>query len=64
MGLFKKKDAGPAKPIKLCKGCGAAMPIDALVCNNCGAKEKICKGCQKTIPTQQDRCMYCGTLNL
>ena len=64
MALFKKKEAAPSKPIKLCKGCGAAMAVDALQCKNCGAREKICQGCKKTIPIQQNRCMYCGALNL
>lgn len=64
MALFKKKEASSAKPVKLCKGCGAAMPVDALKCSNCGAREKICQGCKKTIPVQQNRCMYCGALNV
>lgn len=51
------------EPKKTCAACGAALPLSAKFCCDCGAKQPIvyrCPDCGKVYPEPVKFCVECG----
>lgn len=59
-------------PVTFCTSCGDAIPLKAITCFHCGAKQAnpeqaiqvvFCEKCGKDYPARAMACFHCGHLN-
>ena len=67
----KEMSSEKLHPITFCTECSEAIPVNALACFSCGAKQAgekatrvvFCESCGEDYPSKAHACFHCGHVN-